>query len=70
MGLAGATFSLAELADLGVKRVSLGSSMARAAFGALQRAAQEVLAAGTFAFARDAMPYGALNALFERERKD
>jgi 2-methylisocitrate lyase-like PEP mutase family enzyme len=70
MGLAGATYSLAELADLGVKRVSLGSSLARAAFGALQRAAQEVLATGTFAFARDAMPYGALNALFARERAE
>jgi 2-methylisocitrate lyase-like PEP mutase family enzyme len=68
MGLSGATFSLPELAELGVKRVSLGSSLARAALGALLRAAQEVRGAGTFAFARDAMPYAALNALFERAR--
>jgi 2-methylisocitrate lyase-like PEP mutase family enzyme len=64
MGLAGATFSLAELADLGVKRVSVGSAFARAAFGALLRAAREVRDDGTFTFARDAMPYAQLNALF------
>jgi 2-methylisocitrate lyase-like PEP mutase family enzyme len=69
MGLASATFSLAELGDLGVKRVSLGSSLARAAFGALLRASREVHDAGTFSFCREAMPYGELNALFERTRK-
>ena len=69
MGLAGPTFSLPELADLGVKRVSLGSSLARAALGALRRAAQEVRDAGTFTFAGDAMPYAALNALFDRRRE-
>jgi 2-methylisocitrate lyase-like PEP mutase family enzyme len=68
MGLSGARFSLAELGDLGVKRVSLGSSLARAAFGALLRASREVLDSGTFAFAGEAMPYGALNALFARKR--
>lgn len=70
MGLSGATFSLAELGDLGVKRVSLGSSLARAAFGALLRASREVRDSGTFTFSRDAMPYAELNALFERTRKD
>ena len=70
MGLSGATFSLAELGDLGVKRVSLGSSLARAAFGALLRASREVRDSGTFTFSRDAMPYAELNALFERKGKD
>jgi 2-methylisocitrate lyase-like PEP mutase family enzyme len=70
MGLSGATFSLAELGDLGVKRVSLGSSLARAAFGALLRASREVRDSGTFTFSRDAMPYVELNALFERKDKD
>ena len=69
MGLSGATFSLAELGDLGVKRVSLGSSLARAAFGALLRASREVRDSGTFTFSRDAMPYAELNALFERQRR-
>jgi 2-methylisocitrate lyase-like PEP mutase family enzyme len=69
MGLSGASFSLAELGELGVKRVSLGSSLARAALGALLRASREVRDSGTFTFAQEAMPYATLNALFERKRK-
>ena len=69
IGLSGGKFSLAELRDLGVKRVSLGSSLARAAFGALLRASREVRDSGTFTFSQDAMPYAELNALFERRRK-
>ena len=69
MGLSGTTFSLAELRDLGVKRVSLGSSLARAAFGALLRASREVRDSGTFTFSREAMPYSELNTLFERTKK-
>src|SRR5262249_4273687 len=34
MGLVGVSLSLVELADLGVKRVSVGSALARAAYGA------------------------------------
>lgn len=68
MGLSGGSFSLAELEDLGVRRVSLGSSLARAALGALLRAAREVRETGTFAFSSDAMPYAALNALFAGRR--
>jgi 2-methylisocitrate lyase-like PEP mutase family enzyme len=66
MGLSAAAFSLAELADLGVKRVSVGSSLARAAFGALLRGAREIREAGTFTYAQDAVPYAALNSLFRR----
>jgi 2-methylisocitrate lyase-like PEP mutase family enzyme len=65
MGLSGAHFSLDELADLGVKRVSLGSSLARAAYGAVLRAAREIRDAGTFSFSEMAVPYGALNAMFK-----
>jgi len=42
MGLSGPWFSLDVLASLGVKRVSLGSSLARAAYGAFLQAAREV----------------------------
>ena len=68
MGLSGAAFSLDELAALGVKRVSLGSSLARAAYGAFLKAAREVLETGTFTFAQQAAPYAALNDLFRRSR--
>jgi len=65
MGLAGPSFSLEALAELGVKRVSLGSSLARAAYGAFLRAAREVKDKGTFEFAREAVPYAEINAMFE-----
>ncbi len=70
MGLSGGSFSLAELEALGVKRVSVGSSFARAAWGGLLRAAQEVRMVGTFGYAQDAVPYAALNALFAQGRWD
>ena len=57
MGLAGGTFSVQQLADAGVKRISLGSSLARAALGALMRAAGEIRQNGTFTFASEAMPF-------------
>src|SRR4029077_10701257 len=41
MGLQGARLSLAELAEIGVKRVSVGSALSRAALGAFLRAARE-----------------------------
>lgn len=66
MGLAAARFSVAELSALGVKRVSLGSSLARAAFGAFLRAAEEVHSHGTFDFAEQAAPFSRVNALFEK----
>jgi 2-methylisocitrate lyase-like PEP mutase family enzyme len=55
MGLAGATFSVEELAAAGTKRISVGGSLARAALGALVRAAREVKEKGTFTYAADAL---------------
>ena len=65
MGLSGPSFSLDVLASLGVKRVSLGSSLARAAYGAFLQAAREVKQKGTFDFARTAVPYAEINAIFK-----
>lgn len=65
MGLAGSKLDLATLAALGVKRVSVGSALARAAFGTLFRAAQEMREHGTFAFADDAVAYRALCERFD-----
>ena len=55
MGLKGNVMSVAELAALGVRRISVGSSLARAALGAFVRAAEEMRAHGTFGFAADAL---------------
>src|SRR5208282_280117 len=56
MGLKGATFSVEQLAAVGVKRISVGGAFARAALGAFLRAAREVKDQGTFNFAADAVP--------------
>jgi 2-methylisocitrate lyase-like PEP mutase family enzyme len=64
MGLRGVQLSLAELSDLGVKRVSVGSSLARAALGAFLRAAREMRDHGTFGFASDAANPREISAVF------
>jgi 2-methylisocitrate lyase-like PEP mutase family enzyme len=66
MGLAGTNFSLNELEDIGVKRVSVGSSLIRAAYGAFFRATEEILQTGTFNYADQAKPYKDLNELFAK----
>jgi 2-methylisocitrate lyase-like PEP mutase family enzyme len=65
MGLSGAQLSLATLFALGVKRVSIGSALARAALGAVLRAGREMREHGTFEFARDAVAYGEINRTFD-----
>lgn len=67
MGLGSASFTVSELAELGVKRISLGSSLARAAFGAFLRAAEEVRTQGSFTFAEQAEPFARINALFQQQ---
>ncbi|MEO7054316.1 MAG: isocitrate lyase/phosphoenolpyruvate mutase family protein [Rhizomicrobium sp.] len=54
MGLAGAPLSLEELSKIGVKRISVGSSLQRAALGAFLRAAEEMSGKGTFTYAAQA----------------
>ncbi len=62
MGLKGATFSVEELAAAGVKRISVGGALARAALGAFVRAAREIKDKGTFTFAADAIPHAEAKA--------
>jgi len=66
MGLAGSALSVDTLAKLGVKRISVGSAFARAAYGAFLVAAREVREQGTFDFARNAISYAKINAMFKR----
>jgi 2-methylisocitrate lyase-like PEP mutase family enzyme len=65
MGLQGVQLSLATLSAIGVKRVSVGSALARAALGAFLRAAREMRERGTFAFADEAVSYRDITAMFE-----
>jgi len=66
MGLRGAQLSLAELSAIGVKRVSVGSSLARAALGALMRASREMLDHGTFTYAVEAANPRDITAIFAK----
>ena len=63
MGLSGPRYSVAELAGAGVKRISVGGSFARAALGAMMRAAREVLDHGTFDYAADAASDAEIRAM-------
>ncbi|MEP6848306.1 MAG: isocitrate lyase/phosphoenolpyruvate mutase family protein [Acidobacteriota bacterium] len=55
MGLSGVQLSVSELAAIGVKRISVGSALSRAALGAFIRAATEMRDHGTFTYANDAV---------------
>lgn len=59
--------TVAELAALGVARVSAGSALAEAAHAAVRRAARELLDTGTYGALADGLGYGELNALLTRE---
>ena len=66
MGLgAGLNLSVKQLSDAGVKRISLGSSLARAALGAFLRAANEIKEDGSFTFADEAVGFRDLAPFFE-----
>src|SRR5947209_2267178 len=64
MGLKGVQLSLAELSAFGVKRVSVGSALSRAALGAFLRAAREMREHGTFTFAAQAASSKEISDIF------
>lgn len=68
MGLPGATFGARELGEVGVKRISAGSALTRAAYGAFVKAAREMAGQGTFTFARDAIGFADVEAFFPDQR--
>lgn len=64
MGMPGTTFGVDELAAVGVKRVSVGSALFRAAFGTFVRAAKEMKEHGTFTFSSDAIGFSEVENYF------
>lgn len=70
MGLMGVPLSVPELAAVGVKRVSVGGSFARAAWGGMMRAALEVRDHGTFTYAADAIPDAEISAMMSEDKRD
>lgn len=60
------TIDAPTLFSLGVRRVSLGGSLARATFSLLERAGRELLDAGTLGFLDGVTSYAGLQRRFER----
>jgi 2-methylisocitrate lyase-like PEP mutase family enzyme len=56
--------SVAEAAELGVRRISVGGSLARAAWGGLMRASREIAEKGTFTELGSGYSGGELNKMF------
>lgn len=56
--------SVARLADLGVRRISVGSALARVAWGAFIRASRSIASTGAFDALADAASFAELNEIF------
>ncbi|HEX7139805.1 MAG TPA: isocitrate lyase/phosphoenolpyruvate mutase family protein, partial [Vicinamibacterales bacterium] len=65
MGMPGVPLTLSDLSSLGVKRISVGSALSRAALGAFLRAAREMQEHGTFTFGNDAATSRDISAMLE-----
>lgn len=64
MGLPDVRLSVAELSAIGVKRISVGSSLARAALDTFLKAAEEIKTFGTFDYAAQTVSYREINDKF------
>jgi len=64
MNESAADWSVAGLADLGVRRVSVGSALARVAWSAFMRAATALVETGSVSAIREAAPFATLNDMF------
>lgn len=62
--------SVQDVADLGVRRISVGSSLARAAWTGFIRAATAIAEEGSFRGFDDTIPFGDLNGFFRRDLAD
>ena len=57
--------TVAELAELGVRRISVGGALARAAWSGFLEAAQEIRDRGTFTCLGDAVPFEEIDGRFK-----
>ena len=64
MSAPSSVLSVSRLADLGVRRISVGSALARVAWGAFIRAARGISETGSFDTLGDAVSFADLNAVF------
>lgn len=61
--------TVSQLADLGVRRISVGGALARAAWGGFIAAARDIHEHGSFSSFAEATPFGELNDLFTERVK-
>jgi 2-methylisocitrate lyase-like PEP mutase family enzyme len=61
--------TVAELTELGVRRISVGGAMARMAWSGFQRASREIVETGSFTAFESAAPGGPLNEFFAADAK-
>lgn len=69
MGLSGTTFNLDQLREAGVRRISIGGSLARAALALVRDAAHEMRHNGSFGFAERQIADGELSRMFSSLRR-
>ena len=62
----GEELTVSRLADLGVRRISVGSALARVAWGAFIRAARSIATTGKFDNLADAVPFAEINEAFSK----
>jgi 2-methylisocitrate lyase-like PEP mutase family enzyme len=60
---------VADLAKMGVRRISVGSSLARAAWSGFIRAAKEIAGQGSFAGFDGSVAFAELNGFFQKDSK-
>lgn len=61
--------TVADLAALGVRRISVGSTLARVAWGAFMRSARQIAGEGRFDLFADAVPYPEIDGFFRDDRR-
>jgi 2-methylisocitrate lyase-like PEP mutase family enzyme len=65
-----AGLTMADIAALGVRRVSVGSGLARVAWGAFMRAAKGLAERGSFDGMGDAVPFAEINGFFRKNHAE
>ncbi|MEM7237401.1 MAG: isocitrate lyase/phosphoenolpyruvate mutase family protein [Pseudomonadota bacterium] len=68
IGIRPRSITVTELADAGVARISLGSSLARRAYGALIDASREILDEGSFGDAEAGAPFAEIEGLLRKSQ--
>ena len=61
--------TVTDLAALGVRRISVGSALARVAWGAFMRAARKIADEGRFDLLGDAVPFAEIDRFFRQDRR-